>query len=144
MNHYEKTALRFQCTGCGRCCSGDPDYYVFLTPAEAEGIRRYLQLSERWFRRHYLRHTPRDELVVNNQGGGSCVFLDQDNRCRIYAARPVQCRTYPFWPEVARSRTAWRREARRCEGIDRGQVVPLTRIRALLAMQRPEEPDDGE
>lgn len=144
MNYYEETSLRFQCTGCGRCCSGDPDYYVFLTPGEADGIRCHLRVSERWFKRRYLRRTSADELVINNQGGGRCVFLDKDNRCRIYTARPLQCRTYPFWPEVARSRTAWRREARRCEGIDQGHVVPLARIRALLAMHRSEGLDDEE
>jgi hypothetical protein len=36
----------------------------------------------------------------------------------------------------------WRGEARRCEGIDHGQVIPVTRIRALLAMHRRAEADD--
>ena len=80
--------------------------------------------------------------MINNQGGGPCVFLTQDNRCRIYAVRPLQCRTYPFWPEVVESRAVWRGEARRCEGIDQGQVIPVARIRALLAMQRRAAADD--
>lgn len=142
MRYYEETPLRFHCTGCGQCCSGGPDYYVFLTAREAEGIRRYLNLTARWFKRRYLRRAPQGELAINNQGGGPCVFLDQDRRCGIYAVRPLQCRTYPFWPEIAGSRAGWRREARRCEGIDRGQVVPLTRICALLAMHKHAPADD--
>jgi Fe-S-cluster containining protein len=47
---------------------------------------------------------------------GDCVFLGEGRRCRIYAVRPAQCRTYPFWPELE-TRQAWRDEARRCEGI---------------------------
>jgi uncharacterized protein len=140
-SYYEHTPLRFHCTGCGKCCSGDPDYYVFLSACESEGIRRYLGLTRRWFKRRYLRRTPQGELVINNQGGGPCVFLDKDKRCRIYAVRPLQCRTYPFWSEVVKSRVGWRGEARRCEGIDHGRVVPLTRIRALLAMHKLAESD---
>lgn len=142
-DYYKATPLRFFCTGCGKCCSGDPDYYVFITARESELIRRYLKLTVRWFRRRYLRHTASGELVINNQGGGRCVFLAKDNRCRIYAVRPLQCRTYPFWPEVLQSRSGWRGEARRCEGIGQGQVVPVSRIRALLAMHR-EAADDGD
>lgn len=142
MSYHEETPLRFHCTGCGACCSGDPDYYVFLSVRESESIRRHLGLTLRWFKRRYLRRTPQGELVINNQGGGRCVFLAKDNRCAVYAARPLQCRTYPFWPEVVRSRAMWRGEARRCEGIDHGQVIPVTRIRALLAMHRRAEADD--
>jgi Fe-S-cluster containining protein len=66
---------------------------------------------------------------------GRCVFLDEQMRCRIYKVRPLQCRTYPFWPELMNPR-AWRAEAHRCEGIDRGAVVSLARIRAELAKQQ--------
>lgn len=30
---------------------------------------------------------------------------------------PMQCRTYPFWPEPLTSRHDWEAEALRCEGI---------------------------
>jgi len=141
MDYFERTPLRFHCTGCGQCCSGDPDYYVFLTERESEAICRHLGVTLRWFKRRYLRRTPQDELVINNQGGGRCVFLDKDQRCRIYGVRPLQCRTYPFWPEVVNSRAMWRAEAGRCEGIDHGLVVPVTRIRSLLARHKRAKPD---
>jgi Fe-S-cluster containining protein len=92
-----------------------------------------LGLSAAWFKRRYLRSAAHGELVINNGGGGRCVFLKPDNTCRIYAVRPWQCRSYPFWPETTRSRRAWRHEAARCEGIGRGATVPLARIRSLLA-----------
>jgi uncharacterized protein len=144
MSYFEKTPLRFHCTECGRCCSGDPDHYVYLTSRESESIRRHLGLTTGWFKRRYLRRTPEGELVINNRGGGRCLFLTQDNRCGIYAVRPLQCRTYPFWPEVVESKAMWRSESRRCEGIDHGQVVPVTRIRALLALHKNKEPRNGE
>jgi len=132
MAFYEHSTLYFRCTGCGRCCDGDSDHYVYLQEAEAEAIRRHLSLTASWFRRRYLGRDPEGALVFNNGGGGRCVFLGPGNRCRIYAVRPLQCRTYPWWPETLNSPTAWRREARRCEGIGQGAAVPLAHIRAAL------------
>jgi len=141
MSSREQTQLRFSCTGCGACCCGGDGYYVYLDPREAEHIRRHLGLGAVWFRRRYLRRTAEGELILNQDGADRCVFLTADNRCGIYSARPVQCRTYPFWPEIMRSRAAWRREALRCEGIDQGAVVPLAKIRAALAWHK--KVDDG-
>ena len=133
---YTSQPLRFECTQCGRCCTGGGDYQVFLKDAEAERMRALLQLSPAWFRRRYLRRLDSGELTVSLRGDGRCSFLDTEGRCRVYGARPTQCRTYPFWPELLRSKTAWHAEAARCEGIDRGAVVPLARVRAALLAQR--------
>lgn len=133
---YETRALRFECTGCGRCCIGGGDYHVFLSDAEAETIRRHLGLTRHWFRRRYLRRLPDGDQVAAMRADERCVFLGKDSRCRVYSARPAQCRSYPFWPEVINSKTAWQREARRCEGIDRGAVMPLSHIRKALANQQ--------
>lgn len=128
---HKKNPLRFACTGCGVCCTGDASRYVAAGPREQEAIRTFLNISRSWFRRRYL--TRVDE---NTEGlrlaQGRCVFLDGQRRCRIYTVRPVQCRTYPWWPEVVASPATWRAEARRCEGINRGAPVPLINIEAAL------------
>lgn len=133
---YATEPLRFECIQCGRCCSGGGDYHVFLSAVEAERIRKALQIGQAWFRRRYLRRLDSGELTVALREDGRCGFLDAQGRCRVYAQRPTQCRTYPFWPEVLRSRAAWRAEAARCEGIDRGAAVPLEKVRAALLAQR--------
>lgn len=140
---FETEPLRFQCTECGRCCSGGGDYHVFLNRTEAEAIRALLGVSRGWFGRRYLHRLETGELTVVLRADGRCSFLDAAGRCRIYAARPTQCRTYPFWPEVLRSRAAWRAETARCEGIDRGTAVPLARVRAALLAQRAYESGTG-
>jgi len=133
---FDIQQLRFECTQCGQCCIAGPGHYVFLTDAEANAIREFLGLSKGWFRRRYLRRLADGERVAAAGVDGRCVFLGADGRCRVYTVRPVQCRTYPFWPEVLRSRVAWQQESKRCEGIGRGVVVPMPRIRAALLRQR--------
>ena len=129
--YFEQLPLRFSCTRCGRCCSAGAGYHVYLLQHEARKICTHLGLTWKWFRRHYLRRLEDGGLVVADNAG-ACIFLDSGGQCGIYAVRPVQCRTYPFWPEVMSSAAAWRREARRCEGIGRGCVVPVSRIRKAV------------
>jgi hypothetical protein len=151
--YYATRALRFRCSGCNHCCTGaHPDYYIEVSPVEAERIRKHLKLSLAWFRRRYLYRfadgiearaavhgrTVRgfdDGVLSLRMEDGRCVFLDPQRGCRIYALRPAQCRHYPVWPELVTSAAAWRLEARRCEGIGQGTAIPLARIRRLLRAQ---------
>jgi Fe-S-cluster containining protein len=135
---YLRQPLRFSCTQCGRCCATAGEYYVYLSEAESETIREYLQLSRGWFRRRYLRRLANGERVLAASADERCIFLDERGRCRVYAARPSQCRSYPFWPELVATASAWRHEARRCEGIDHGEVVSPARIRRALQSCEPE------
>jgi len=136
---FEREGLRFSCTGCGRCCATAGEYYVFLGAGEAEAIRSYLGLSAAWFRRRYLGRLEAGQLVLAAGENDRCIFLDASDRCRIYPARPLQCRTYPFWPELVGSRRAWQREAVRCEGINRGARVPVRHIRNAVKACREQE-----
>ncbi len=129
--HFEQQPLRFSCTRCGRCCRAGEGYHVYLLQREARTICTHLGLTWKWFRRHYLRRLEDGDLVAADNAG-ACIFLDSGGQCGIYAVRPLQCRTYPFWPEVVNSAAAWRREARRCEGVNRGRVVSVARIRKAV------------
>lgn len=88
-------------------------------------------LSRRWFRRRYLARSDSD-LVLQSRDDGRCILLGKDNRCRAYPVRPVQCATYPFWPELLKTARAWKQEKSRCEGIDQGEPVPVAVIEAAL------------
>lgn len=128
------STLRFACTGCGKCCTGRGDYYVGVTREEQRRIQRFLNISWRWFRARYI--VP---YLDGTEGlrwwSDRCVFLDGERRCRIYSVRPTQCRTYPFWPEVVASPTTWRSEAKGCEGIGAGAVIPLAIVQQRLRRQ---------
>ena len=47
--------------------------------------------------------------------------------CAVYAHRPSQCRTWPFWPYPLASRQAWERVKRMTPGpgMDRGPLRPV-------------------
>ena len=126
---FEKQPLRFSCTQCGKCCLTAGDYYVYLSEAESEAIRKRLQLSRNWFRRRYLERLEEGERVLASGADDRCIFLDARGQCRVYSVRPLQCRTYPFWPELTGTARAWNSEARRCEGVNQGKVIPVTSIR---------------
>lgn len=136
MSFYRRANLRFECTGCGACCTGAADHEVALTSPERDAIQAFLGLSRSWFRRRYLVRDRDGRTGIRLGRDGRCPFLGTDNRCAIYRVRPRQCRTYPWWPELVESRTAWNAEARRCEGMNRGAVVPLARIERTLARER--------
>ena len=124
--------LRFTCQpGCANCCVNHGDYaYVYLEPGDAERLAEHLGLTPAAFRRRY---TEREgEFRVLRMDRPACPFLE-GTRCGVYAARPTQCRTFPFWGTNLASPGAWRRLGRFCPGIDRGEVHPLRVIRRRIA-----------
>jgi len=132
---YKRETLRFGCTKCGACCSGGPDYQVWLAQDEPGKIREYLDVSNAWLYKRYVSRLANEEVVLRSSPNGDCVFLDAERRCRIYPVRPLQCKSYPFWPEVVTSSRAWKREAKRCEGINQGMPVSVKNIENIIAIQ---------
>ncbi|MDR0363088.1 MAG: YkgJ family cysteine cluster protein [Planctomycetota bacterium] len=109
--------LCFQCQGCGACCRG-PGGYVWISPDEITEIAGALGMSDEEFGYKYLRRTPTGLALVDSRSG-DCPFLNGAGRCAIYHARPVQCRTWPWWRENLTSPEAWESAARRCPGMGR-------------------------
>ncbi len=51
--------------------------------------------------------------------------------CGIYEARPLQCRTWPFWPENLDTKQAWAAETRKCPGMNTGRHYTRGQIEAV-------------
>lgn len=84
----------FACRRCGACCRWPGS--VLLAEADIAAAAAALGLAEAEFiARHAVLARNRAQLTLREQPGGACEFLDARGRCRIYAARPRQCRDFP-------------------------------------------------
>ncbi len=97
-----------------------------------EDIRNHLGLTPEWFRRRYIESLGDVQYGIRLNTNGACPFLNAAGKCTVYSIRPAQCRTYPFWPEVVGHKKGWQEEAKRCEGINTGDVMPIERIEKNL------------
>jgi len=129
--------VRFECQGSGRCCTARGLYgYVYLNIEDRRRLAACLGLRTSSFTRRYCQTT--DGEVHLKHPEQDCCFL-RGHRCGVYAARPGQCRTWPFWPENMRA-AAWREVRATCAGVGRGRRYTPEEIRGILARQ---EGDDG-
>lgn len=131
--YFFDEGICFECTQCGGCCLGAPGI-VRVTGHELGAIAENLGVTIK----HLL-----DEGLAENYGeayrlhenphDGRCVFFE-DNGCRIYAMRPQQCRTWPFWFNNLRSEARWHDAIKECPGIGRGRLYTKAEILALLSL----------
>ena len=127
---WYQAGLRFECKGCGACCTGAPGY-VWVGPKEAQRIAEYLRISLTEF---YVRFTRAvsGRISLIELANGDCVFLDPKTRlCRIYPVRPTQCQTWPFWTSNLVTREAWQEAANRCPGCNSGRLYTVQEIERL-------------
>ena len=124
---WYRNGLNFQCTGCGDCCTGEPGY-VWVNKTEIETMAAHLKMDVAKFEKKHVRLVGIRRSLIEF-ANGDCVFFDNCSRgCKIYAARPLQCRTWPFWDGNLASIRNWKIAGERCPGIGRGGKVPLERI----------------
>lgn len=113
---WYRHGLRFECTGCGKCCTGSPGY-VWITEEEIQEIADFLKISKEKMMRSFVRQKDgRFSLTEKSKENYACVFL-KDNKCQIYPVRPKQCQTFPWWVQNLKGPGAWRQAAKECEGI---------------------------
>jgi uncharacterized protein len=139
-NSFYKDGLRFSCTRCSLCCRFDSGY-VFLSENDVRRLSRHLGLTDKETKARFCREVdttfvPR--LSLKEQPNFDCIFW-QNGECTVYEGRPLQCRTYPFWPPTLSSQGNWDAERRYCPGINVGELHSAEKIDSLLA-ERQREP----
>ena len=160
--------LKFTCTQCGNCCTGGPGF-VWISEEEVLRLAEFLKLSPRQVLAKYCRKVgPRWSLKERRTSEGlyDCIFLTEQppsgqagrelepgepvplrrRGCSIYPARPLQCRTWPFWDTNLSARQNWEASARRCPGMGRGtRKFTRAQIESLRdATDWPQEPPTSE
>ncbi|OQR88412.1 belonging to Uncharacterized protein family UPF0153 [Thraustotheca clavata] len=141
-NPWYKDGLSFTCTKCGNCCSGRAGSVRFADE-ELTKMADKMKVSVSEFLTKYTRRQGRGsksfyqlkELRKNQLDGFDCVFLTRQGkqtRCQLYEARPLQCRTWPFWPENTTSKTSWKETSQVCPGVNKGFKHSPDEIRKQL------------
>jgi Fe-S-cluster containining protein len=133
---WYRDGLAFTCTKCGACCTGAPGY-VWVSPEEIAQLAEYRGLSVPEFSSKFVRKVGRRYSLVERPGG-DCIFWDKTAGCTVYSARPVQCRTWPFWPENVESPEEWDRVRGVCPGSGHGRVYTVDEIVAAVSRHKDE------
>ncbi len=128
--------LDFTRTQCGNCCTGGPGY-VWISKGELVLLAEHLKVTPQTIVEQYCRKIDGQFSLKERrspQGLYDCVFLKETKReacdtrgervvhtiraCTVYPVRPLQCRTWPFWPENLSSKSTWDRAAKGCHGMN--------------------------
>jgi Fe-S-cluster containining protein len=127
-DRWFESGLRFKCTGCGNCCSGSSGS-VYLSAVDLERLANFFHLPTGAFVRKYTRMNKGRRTLINRPDSRDCVFL-ADRSCKVYEARPTQCRTYPWWLRNLHDRQSWDEAGQFCEGIDHpsAPLIPASEI----------------
>lgn len=138
---WYKDGIRFECQGSGKCCLSREEYgYVYLTLEDRRRLARHFGLTTVAFTRQYCERGG-GHVYLKQPDRTECRFLE-GNRCGVYEARPIQCRTWPFWPEVMAPK-AWSKEVKSfCPGVGKGRLHTAAEIEAVLETQRKAEAFD--
>ena len=129
-DRWYQNGLQFTCTRCGNCCTGEPGS-VRVTDNEIEGLASLLEMDRDEFRAVYTRALRGGEVSLVEKRNNDCVFWDRNAGCSVYAARPRQCRAWPFWQAVVHSPDTWKEEARGCPGMNQGRLHAAERITSI-------------
>ena len=113
----KENAFRFTCTACGDCCRTEGS--VYFTREDLDKIYAHLKLTEdkrKALHKKLIQRRNNNYYIHDSQG--PCILLDlETNRCKAYPARPLQCRSFPFWPSVFHSKADFRQTQHECPGM---------------------------
>ena len=129
--------LRFECqSGCTKCC--EQQGFVYLTEEDITRLAAYLSMGAADFEKKYIYRTKRLRRFRVPRYA-QCAFL-KDGGCSVHEVKPMQCRAFPYWPEILASRRAWYETGKRCPGIGKGELVNIEVVRTIAEEMRVAHP----
>ena len=113
---------RFACQpGCIACCTQKG--WVYLTEQDILNAASFVKMTQAAFEKRYVYRT-KNRRRLRMAAASQCPFL-LESGCSIHPVKPVQCRIFPFWPEMLESRKEWFEAAKYCPGIGKGDLVQI-------------------
>jgi Fe-S-cluster containining protein len=111
---------------------------VYISEDDLKRAARYVGMSARKFEAQYVYRTAH-QMRFRKPRNRQCPFL-VDGGCGIHPAKPTQCRTFPFWPELVEDRQEWTRTGRYCPGIGKGPLIQIGTAMEIAEEQRQSYP----
>jgi Fe-S-cluster containining protein len=136
---FYAAGLRFSCARCSSCCRHESGF-VYLSENDLSRLAHQFKMGYTAFIQTWCRWVPFDRgserLSLKEKSNFDCIFWNAG--CTVYDARPLQCRTFPFWENVVCSRQAWETAGRDCSGINSGEVRTREEIENFLRLMEEE------
>ena len=129
---FFKKGIKFKCQGSSNCCVSRGSYgFVYLSKKDLIKIAKYLNVSINLFKKKYCQYSDGYLHLKEININGNCQFLE-NKKCSIYTARPMQCRTWPFWKENMNIKK-WNEELINfCPGIGKGKLISASMIQKKI------------
>jgi len=125
---WYRDGLKFDCSACGDCCTGG-EGYVWVNKEE---IAHMTELSEfdsvEEFESKNVRKIGIRKSLKEYKNGDCYLFDTKTRKCKVYVARPRQCKTWPFWDSNLRTPRDWKETCGVCPGAGKGKKHSLEKI----------------
>ena len=129
--------MRFECqTGCTKCC--EQQGFVYLMESDIPRLAGFLGMPVAGFEERYVYRT-RNLRRLRVPRHAHCEFL-KDGGCSVHAAKPFQCATFPYWPDLVGNTKNWHKTGEWCPGIGKGELVQIQVARAIAQEMRVAHP----
>ena len=111
---------------------------MYLTEDDILRLASFVKMTPAAFETRYVYRT-KNLRRLRVPRYAQCVFLEPDG-CSVHPAKPLQCSTFPFWPELVDSKREWLKTANWCPGIGKGPLVNIETARAIAQTMRDGNP----
>ena len=129
--------MRFECqAGCTACC--DQQGFVYLTEDDILRLAAFVGMKAKAFEEEHVYRT-KNQRRLRVPRHAQCSFL-KDGGCSVHPAKPVQCRTFPYWPEFVGNKRNWEKTGKWCPGIGKGKLVNIQMAREQAAEMKAAHP----
>jgi Fe-S-cluster containining protein len=129
--------VQFECqSGCTKCC--EQQGFVYLTEEDIPRLAKFLEMTVRAFENQYVYRT-RNLRRLRVPRHANCEFL-KSGGCSVHLAKPLQCRAFPYWPELVGNKKNWNKTGTWCPGIGKGPLVNIQVAREIAAEMREAHP----
>jgi Fe-S-cluster containining protein len=68
-----------------------------VTPKDIQQMAKHLSLTLKEFRARFTKKLTHGVVLIFVKG--HCVFFEEKTGCKVHAAKPRQCSTWPYWPD---------------------------------------------